>query len=101
VTEILCSRVDTTAREVTALLAKQVRRNNMKKFIGSKTGGNILGVALALTLFFLIGYVFGIGGAIGGAIAGAVGFGVGGAISAACGHKDEQGTPEEKQNPEE
>jgi len=62
--------------------------SGVKKFLGSKAGGNVLGVVLAVALFILIGFVFGIGGAIGGAIAGGVGFGLGSVISNACKEKE-------------
>ena len=62
--------------------------NKMKKFLGSKAGGNIVSVVLAAVLFILIGFVFGIGGAVGGAIAGGVGFGLGSVISSACKEKE-------------
>jgi len=84
----LCSSGVAHLRNRHCYLCCEARRDNVKKFLGSKAGGNILGVVLAVALFILIGFVFGIGGAIGGAIAGGVGFGLGGVISNARKEKE-------------
>ena len=69
----------------------------MKKFLGSNTGGNVLGFIFGIGLFILIGFVLGIGGAIGGAIAGGVGFVIGNAISGVFQEKED---PPKKSNEE-